>query len=112
MLTKMGWITYSQSRGIRIGNTITFTKGDGSTFPVTVNTGSGAAAFPFTGSAQITGSLIVTGSVTIRTGSLVVGDGGQTNTSAIPNNGNIVLGGAGGTAGATGGTCAGRSGFS
>jgi hypothetical protein len=26
MLTKMGWITYSQSRGIRIGNTITFTK--------------------------------------------------------------------------------------
>jgi len=78
-------------------NIITFTKDDGSTFPVTVNTGSGAAAFPFTGSAQITGSLIVTGSVTIRTGSLVVGDGGQTNTSAIPNNGNIVLGGAGGT---------------
>ena len=26
MLTKMGWITYSQSRGIRIGNSITFTK--------------------------------------------------------------------------------------
>ncbi len=26
MLTKMGWITYSQSRGIRLGNSITFTK--------------------------------------------------------------------------------------
>lgn len=26
MLTKMGWITYSQSRGIRIGSSITFTK--------------------------------------------------------------------------------------
>jgi hypothetical protein len=38
-------------------NTITFTKGDGSTFPITVNTGS---AFPFTGSAQISGSLTIT----------------------------------------------------
>ena len=47
-------------------NTITFTKGDGTTFPLTVNTGSGGgggAAFPFTGSAQITGSLGVTGSI-------------------------------------------------
>jgi len=26
MLTKMGWVTYSQSRGIRLGNSITFTK--------------------------------------------------------------------------------------
>ena len=43
------------------GNVVTFTKGDGSTFPVTVATGS-ASAFPFTGSAQITGSLGVTGS--------------------------------------------------
>jgi hypothetical protein len=40
-------------------NTITFTKGNGSTFPITVNTGS---VFPYTGSAIITGSLIVTGS--------------------------------------------------
>jgi hypothetical protein len=44
-------------------NTITFTKGDGSTFPITVNTGSGGggtgSAFPFTGSAQISGSLTI-----------------------------------------------------
>jgi hypothetical protein len=46
-------------------NTLTFTKGNGSTFAVTVDTGSGAggAAFPFTGSALITGSLVVTGSI-------------------------------------------------
>jgi uncharacterized coiled-coil protein SlyX len=47
-------------------NTITFTKGDGTTFPLTVNTGSGGgsgAGFPFTGSAQITGSLGITGSL-------------------------------------------------
>ena len=45
-------------------NTITFTKGNGTTFPITVNTGSGGgAAFPFTGSALITGSLGVTGSI-------------------------------------------------
>ena len=42
-------------------NTITFTKGNGTTFPITVSTGS-FSAFPFTGSAAITGSLIVTGS--------------------------------------------------
>jgi hypothetical protein len=44
-------------------NTITFTKGDGSTFPLTVDTGSGGggtgSAFPFTGSAQISGSLTI-----------------------------------------------------
>jgi hypothetical protein len=45
------------------GNVVTFTKGDGSTFPVTVDTGSGGTAFPFTGSAQITGSLGITGSM-------------------------------------------------
>jgi hypothetical protein len=44
-------------------NTITFTKGDGSTFPITINTGSGESSFPYTGSAIITGSLIVTGSI-------------------------------------------------
>jgi hypothetical protein len=57
-------------------NTITFTKGNGTTFPITVATGSGAggSAFPFTGSATITGSLTVTGSVTSTggyTGSLL-----------------------------------------
>ena len=52
-------------------NTITFTKGDGTTFPITVNTGSGGgtgAGFPFSGSAVITGSLTVTGSVTATQG--------------------------------------------
>ena len=44
-------------------NTITFTKGNGSTFPLTINTGSGGSAFPYTGTAVITGSLIVSGSV-------------------------------------------------
>jgi hypothetical protein len=44
-------------------NTITFTKGNGTTFPITVNTGSGGSSFPFSGSAQITGSLGVTGSI-------------------------------------------------
>lgn len=52
-------------------NTITFTKGDGSTFPITVNTGSsasGGSTFPFTGSAIISGSLIVTGSLNVSAG--------------------------------------------
>jgi len=45
-------------------NTITFTKGDGTTFPITVNTGSGGggSTFPYTGSAIVSGSLTVTGS--------------------------------------------------
>jgi hypothetical protein len=51
------------------GDTITFTKGDGSTFPIIVPSGSGGggsgSAFPYTGSAIITGSLIVTGSVAV-----------------------------------------------
>lgn len=53
-------------------NTITFTKGDGSTFPITVNTGSGGSGtvFPFSGNAVITGSLLVSGSGIIVTGSL------------------------------------------
>jgi hypothetical protein len=43
------------------GNVITFTEGDGTTFSLTVATGSGGggAAFPFTGSAGISGSLSV-----------------------------------------------------
>jgi hypothetical protein len=47
-------------------NTITFTKGDGTTFPITVNTGSGGSGtptFPYTGSAIISGSLTITGSL-------------------------------------------------
>ena len=39
-------------------NTITFTKGDGTTFPITVNTGSGGG-----GGSTDTGSLMVTGSI-------------------------------------------------
>jgi hypothetical protein len=46
-------------------NTITFTKGNGSTFPITVDTGSGGNVFPYTGSAIITGSLTITGSLNI-----------------------------------------------
>jgi hypothetical protein len=42
------------------GNTLTFTKGDASTFNLVV---AGASDFPFTGSAIISGSLQVTGSV-------------------------------------------------
>ena len=47
------------------GNVLTFTKGDATTFTLTVATGSGGgggAAFPYTGSAEITGSLGITGS--------------------------------------------------
>ena len=47
-----------------VSNTITFTKGNGSTFPITVDTGSGGGiVFPYSGSAIITGSLLVTGSI-------------------------------------------------
>jgi hypothetical protein len=51
-------------------NTITFTKGDASTFDITVDTGSGGggAAFPYTGSAEISGSLTVTGSLNVYEG--------------------------------------------
>jgi hypothetical protein len=48
-------------------NIITFTKGNGNQFSITVDTGSGGGpsipTFPYTGSAIISGSLIVTGSV-------------------------------------------------
>lgn len=47
-------------------NVITFTKGDASTFNITVDTGSaGGSTFPYTGSAEISGSLGLTGSFTI-----------------------------------------------
>jgi len=52
-----------------VNNVITFTKGDGSTFPVTVATGSMTSTFPFTGSAIISGSLGVTGSINVVSGS-------------------------------------------
>jgi hypothetical protein len=48
-------------------NTIKFTKGDSTFFAVTV--GAGSATFPYSGSAVITGSLLVSGSQTV-TGSL------------------------------------------
>ena len=54
-------------------NIITFTKGDASTFNLTVATGSATTTFPFTGSAIISGSLKVTGSVFIAD-SLTVSD--------------------------------------
>jgi uncharacterized coiled-coil protein SlyX len=71
-------------------NTITFTKGDNSTFALTVDTGSGGggggAAFPYTGSAQITGSLGVTGSVSGLVNSLSI----SSNTASLDfNNGNF-----------------------
>jgi hypothetical protein len=49
-------------------NTITFTKGNGTTFPITVNTGSGGGGtvFPYTGSAIISGSLQITGSLFVQ----------------------------------------------
>ena len=54
-------------------NTITFNKGNGDTFNLTVNTGSGGGSgtgFPFSGNAIITGSLLVSGSGVTITGSL------------------------------------------
>jgi hypothetical protein len=55
-------------------NTITFTKGDGNTFPITVNTGSGGGGvtFPYTGSAIISGSLIITGSLLVSGASSLI----------------------------------------
>jgi hypothetical protein len=50
-------------------NTITFTKGDGTTFPITVNTGSGG------GATTNTGSLLVTASAFINTITFTKGDG-------------------------------------
>ena len=57
-------------------NTITFTKGDSSTFAVTVATGSGGGTgtgFPFTGSAGISGSLTVVGGTISGDGSGLTG---------------------------------------
>lgn len=71
------------------GNVLTFTKGDGTTFDLTVDTGSGGggSAFPFTGSAEITGSLGLTGSLGVN---IEDGNGGNTK-FAINNEGVAVL---------------------
>lgn len=72
-------------------NVITLTKGDGTTFDLTVDTGSGGGgggnAFPFTGSAQITGSLGLTGSLGVN---IVTGNGSNTK-FAINNEGVAVF---------------------
>jgi hypothetical protein len=62
--------------GSATNNVLTFTKGDGSTFNLTVATGSGGGStFPYSGTAQITGSLEI-----LTTGSLnpvtAIGDAG------------------------------------
>ena len=93
-------------------NVLTFTKADGTTFPLTVDTGSGGVAFPFTGSAQITGSLGVTGSVNIN-GALLSGDGTNSvgtnlNEAAVGGRNNAVTGN---VAGAFGGEAHTVSGF-
>lgn len=74
-------------------NTLTFTKGDGSTFNLTVATGSGGgggSAFPFSGSAVITGSLVISGSTNMGTGDtrgLQIFNNGSTNLSVRSNTG-------------------------
>lgn len=76
--------------GSVVNNTITLTKGDGTTFDLIVATGSGGgggSTFPFTGSAQITGSLGLTGSLGVD---IVNGNGGDTK-FAINNEGVAVL---------------------
>jgi hypothetical protein len=75
-------------------NVITFTKGDGSTFDITVATGSGgggASDFPYTGSAIISGSLNVIGSVTASslTGSVTASV--QYEEQIYPKNGIVTL---------------------
>jgi len=68
-ITALGFVSSSVTASSLItasvtNNTITFTKGDSSTFNITVNTGSaGGAAFPYAGTASISGSLQVTGSM-------------------------------------------------
>jgi hypothetical protein len=58
-------------------NTITFTKGNGSTFPITVNTGSGTtvdtSSFATTGSNTFRGNQTITGSVNITGSQIITG---------------------------------------
>jgi hypothetical protein len=58
-------------------NVITFTKGNGTTFPITVDTGSGGggSTFPYTGTAKINGSLEVTGSLKLVKAGDISNDG-------------------------------------
>jgi hypothetical protein len=59
-------------------NVITFTKGDASTFTVTVDTGSGGGSlFPYTGSAEITGSLEVIGFTNLTGSTFIQGTTGN-----------------------------------
>lgn len=87
-----------------VNNDITFEKGDGTTFVVTVNTGSGGGGgslFPFTGSANITGSLEVigfsslTGSVfikgTVNEDALSVSDSSGDKKFSVNSEGVVVL---------------------
>ena len=69
-------------------NVITFTKGDGSTFPITVPTSGGpsGSTFPYTGSAIISGSLSVTGSFSVNNGTALKID---TATSTLTDDSNI-----------------------
>ena len=75
-------------------NVITFTKGDASTFAITVDTGSGgASAFPYTGSALITGSLTISGSGVISPFIINIPDGnGDSNKLQVNDEGVTVLG--------------------
>jgi hypothetical protein len=64
-ITSLGFVSSSVTASSLITasvslNTITFTKGDGTTFPITVNTGSGGG-----GGSTDTGSLLVTASVSV-----------------------------------------------
>ena len=70
-------------------NVITFTKGDGTTFPITVPTSGGGSTgsdFPYTGSAIISGSLSVTGSFSVNSGTALKID---TATSTLTDGSNI-----------------------
>jgi hypothetical protein len=89
-------------------NVITFTKGNGTTFPITVDTGSGGgggSSFPYTGSAIISGSLRVTGSLTLQNAN--ISNGGivyYDASSGVINQTDYVLDGLGKLTGGTRGT--------
>ena len=69
--TDIGYLETSASNAVytasAVDNVITFTKGDGSTFPITVDTGSGGTTD--------TGSLLQTASVSLNTITFTKGDG-------------------------------------
>ena len=85
-----------------VSNTITFTKGNGTTFPITVAGGSGSATFPYTGSAIISGSLRITGSLTLQNAN--IGNGGlvyYSTSSGVINQTDFLFDGAGKITGGT-----------